>query len=89
MKQEQHGLWREALRMTSLGWDLALPIFGGVLLGYFLDQVIGTRYILTVGLLMLGIGAGFYNLFRSIRRVDERARRGRASHPQKRKGDSE
>ena len=31
-------IWRDALRAMSLGWDLAVPIFGGVLIGYFLDR---------------------------------------------------
>ena len=54
----------------SLGWDLAVPIFGGVLLGYLLDRWLATRYIYTLGLLMLGIGVGYYNVARFIRRVD-------------------
>ena len=36
---EWSAAWREAMTATSLGWDLALPIFGGVLLGYLLDQL--------------------------------------------------
>lgn len=63
-------LWREALVAASLGWDLAVPIFGGVLLGYFLDRWLGTRYMFTIGLLVLGIGIGYYNLFRFIHRTD-------------------
>ena len=75
MKQDDGAIWREALRATSLGWDLALPIFGGVLGGYLADRALGTRYVFTLGLLLLGIGAGFYNVLRSIHRMDERCRR--------------
>ena len=75
MKQDNAAIWREALRATSLGWDLALPIFGGVLGGYLADRALGTRYIFTLGLLLLGIGTGFYNVLRSIRRMDARCRR--------------
>ncbi len=67
-------LWRLALRATSLGWDLAVPIFGGVLLGYFLDQALSTRYVFTLGLLLSGIAVGFYNVIRSIQQVEERSR---------------
>lgn len=58
--------------MTSLGWELAVPIFGGVMLGHLLDRRLGTAYVFTLGLLVLGIGTGFYNLMRSIQRFEER-----------------
>ena len=53
-----------------LGWDLAVPIFGGVLLGYALDRWLQTRYIFTVGLLFMGIAISYYNLARFIQRID-------------------
>jgi ATP synthase protein I len=63
-------LWREALVAMTLGWDLALPIFGGVLLGYFLDRWLGTGHVFTLGLLIMGIMAGYYNVAQFIRRVN-------------------
>ncbi len=79
MKRDDRGdwaaLWREALRATSLGWDLALPIFGGVLLGHFLDRWLETGYVFPLGMLERGIGVGFYNVARAIRRIAERSRR--------------
>ncbi len=74
MNRREQEIWREALRATSLGWDLALPIFGGVLIGYVLDHALNTRYVFTLGLLLFGIATGFYNVIRSIHRVDERSR---------------
>jgi F0F1-type ATP synthase assembly protein I len=73
LKRQDSGIWREALRATSAGWDLALPIFAGVLAGYLLDQLVNTTYVFTLGFLVLGIATGYYNLIRSIRRLDERA----------------
>lgn len=73
-------LWREALRAMSLGWNLALPIFGGVLLGHFLDRWLGTGLNFTLGLLMLGVVVGYYNLARFIQRVDQRDRQLSAAH---------
>jgi F0F1-type ATP synthase assembly protein I len=67
-------LWGEAVAAMSLGWDLAVPIFGGVLLGHFLDRWLGTRYIFTLGLLMAGIGTGYYNVARFIRRLEAHER---------------
>ena len=75
MSRNRSDIWREALRATTLGWDLALPIFGGVLVGYLLDRSLSTRYVFTLGLLIFGIGAGFYSVIRSIQRMDERTRR--------------
>lgn len=75
MNRQERDIWREALQATSLGWDLALPIFGGVLAGYLLDRSLSTRYIFTLGLLLFGIVTGFYNVIRSIRQLDERSRR--------------
>ena len=67
-------LWREAVVAMSLGWDLAVPIFGGVLLGHFLDRWLGTGYVFTLGLLVLGIAIGYYNVARFIQRVEARER---------------
>ena len=67
-------LWREALVALTLGWDLALPIFAGVLLGQLLDRWLDTLPTFTLGLLVLGIALGYYNLARFIQRVDKRDR---------------
>lgn len=78
MKENRHALWgsawREAIAATSLGWDLALPIFGGALLGHLLDRRLDTGYVFTLGLIVLGIFTGFYNVARSIQRVEARER---------------
>ena len=71
-KQVDREVWRDALAATSLGWDLALPIFGGVIIGYLLDRKLSTGHGFTLGLLALGTVAGFYNVFRFIRRLEKR-----------------
>ncbi len=70
--QTEQRVWHEALRATSLGWDLALPIFVGILVGHSLDQKLGAGYGFTVGLLLLGIWVGYYNVARSVRRIEAR-----------------
>ena len=89
MKRDDGAIWREALRATSLGWDLALPIFAGVLFGYVLDRALGTTYIFTLGFLFLGIATGFYNVIHSIYRMDERCRRQAAHQSQIEKDEEE
>jgi len=46
-----------------------------VLLGHFLDRWLDTGYVFTLGLLLLGVFTGFYNVARSIQRVEARERR--------------
>ena len=75
MKKNDRDIWSNTLAATSLGWDLALPIFGGVLLGHLLDRRLGTGYVFTLGLLVLGIFTGFYNVARAIRREIARDQR--------------
>lgn len=62
-------LWAESLRALSLGWDMAIPIFGGVLIGQFLDRKLGTVHIFTIGLLFFGISISYYNLWKFIQKV--------------------
>jgi predicted F0F1-ATPase subunit len=78
-------IWREAAMATSLGWDIAIPIFGGVLLGYFLDRWLKTGYVFTIGLLFLGTIVSFYNLLRFAQQMmrQEQARKTREEERQK------
>ena len=63
-QEKQH--WHKTLPLLSLGWELALPIFGGVFLGYHIDRYLQSQYIFTIGLLFSGIIAGYYNLYKYI-----------------------
>jgi predicted F0F1-ATPase subunit len=55
--------WQLVARVSSLGWSLALPIAGGVLLGNYLDRITGNDYMWTLTLLFLGVALAFYNLY--------------------------
>jgi len=68
-------LLREGMGVLTIGWDLAIPIVGGVLLGHALDRWLGTTSIFTLGLLVLGVMGAYYNLLRLIRRLNEQDRR--------------
>jgi len=68
------GAWADALRATSIGWDLGLPICGGALLGHWLHRRFGTGYQVTIGLLALGVMIGFYNAWRTLAKEIERDR---------------
>jgi F0F1-type ATP synthase assembly protein I len=56
----------KGIGLTTLGWELAVPIFGGILIGYQLDRLLQTSYIFTIGLLLAGIATGYYSLYKRI-----------------------
>ena len=62
-KTDPSGFWRLAATMSSLGWSLAVPIVGGVLLGSYLDRITGHEYVWTVSLLFGGVAISLYNLY--------------------------
>ena len=54
------------INLTSLGWELVLPIVAGLLIGNQISKhLAGQHYPLIVGILV-GIGIGYYNLYRHI-----------------------
>lgn len=62
----RHDSWQKGLHLTSVGWELAIPIFSGAFLGYHLDRILGTNYTLTLILLFIGIISGYYSLYKYI-----------------------
>ena len=56
----------KGIGLTTLGWEIAVPIFGGILIGYQLDRYFGMNYIFTISLLVLGIIIGYYNIYKRI-----------------------
>ena len=55
-KHQPHMSGRD-LRASSIGWEIALPIVGGPVLGYFIDRHFGTG--VTFTLILLGVGLSF------------------------------
>ena len=58
--------WLKDVPAISLGWELAIPIFGGALLGYQVDRWVGSNYIFTLVLILTGLITGYYNLYKHI-----------------------
>ena len=50
-------------RVSTLSWDLVIPIVGGVLLGTYIDKRTGSDLSWTLSLLVLGIFIAFGNLY--------------------------
>ncbi len=74
------------ISLTTLGWELALPIFGGALIGFHLDKALNTNYILTFVSIIAGIFMGYYNL---IKLIELEMLRTKAAKKHRRKKESE
>jgi len=55
--------WRLAAQATTLGWNLVVPIVGGVLLGRYLDDLFDREFTWTLSLLLMGVAVAFNNLY--------------------------
>ncbi len=66
IERDNNKTWIKDFNLISMGWELALPIFTGVFFGYQIDKHIGSKYTFTLILLLLGIIAGYYSLYRRI-----------------------
>ncbi len=62
----------------QLGLIMAACIVGGLLVGYYLDGLLGTGYALTVALILLGIGGGMVAVYRLVMKTIETTGDGKA-----------
>jgi len=61
-------LMRQLLDASQVGINLVVATFVGLAIGYFLDKLFGTSPWLLIIFLLLGIVAGFIELFRIARK---------------------
>jgi len=50
-------------KLTTLSWNLVIPIVGGTILGHYIDGKLGGGHAWTLGLLVLGVLVAFSNLY--------------------------
>ena len=65
MKEKGDGFTASALRYTAIATMLPATTFAGYLIGHWLDEWLGTRYLEMV-CLVLGIAGGFVQLIREL-----------------------
>lgn len=53
---------------TRLAVELVAGVLVGAAIGYWLDSLLDTSPIMTIGMFMLGLAAGFSNLIRAVQR---------------------
>jgi ATP synthase protein I len=58
--------WVAALRFIGVGWFVGISITGGVLGGLWLDNKFGTKPILVIVGLILGLIVAFYGVYRML-----------------------
>lgn len=58
----QRDAWRNMGAAGSLGFTLVASTFVGLAMGYFLDNRLDTDPWFTIGFLIFGIVAGFFNM---------------------------
>lgn len=64
MAEQDKSLFRQLLQASTVGLNLVVFTFVGLAIGYFLDKFFGTAPWLLIIFLILGIIAGFRDLFR-------------------------
>lgn len=73
---DKYGGFNRSLRETApymgLGLQLAATIVIMVLLGDWLDKKLDLKYVFTITFALLGIGAGMYNLIKTINVIEKR-----------------
>ncbi|MBK5290770.1 MAG: AtpZ/AtpI family protein [Acidobacteriia bacterium] len=64
---KKKNVWAQVGRYSSLAFLLPTAVFIGYGIGYYLDKALGTHFLYIV-FLLIGIAAGFVELFREVRK---------------------
>ena len=67
-KESRQGEYRSYLRFSALGIEMGVALAIGMLMGWYLDRLFGTRPWLIIIFSLFGIAAGFRNLVRLARK---------------------
>jgi len=62
-EERPESFWQLVAQATMLGWNMVVPIVGGVLLGRYLDDLFHKEFTWTLSLLLMGVAVAFNNLY--------------------------
>jgi len=68
---EQRPPWTQMADVAQVGLTLVVATVIGLGVGYYLDRWLGTKPWLTLVGLGFGIAAGFLNLFRAVKKLEQ------------------
>ncbi len=71
MEKETKGLIRQLGKLSIVGTEIVVATFVGLAIGVYLDRYFETSPVFTIIFLLVGIAAGFLNMFREIKRLDD------------------
>ncbi|MBI3092054.1 MAG: AtpZ/AtpI family protein [Candidatus Tectomicrobia bacterium] len=81
MAKNQWQSFRQVFRLigdfSTIGLQLVISTCLGLAAGFYLDRWLRTQPILTLVFLVLGIAAGFINIFRTLQRIPRQKRNDR------------
>lgn len=70
MKEGDRGFYRQLAKVSIIGIEMVVSTFVGLAIGLYLDGLFETKPWLTILFLIVGIVAGFKNIFLEIKRID-------------------
>lgn len=66
------GTWAGIALVLNIGFSLAMPIVGGILLGVYLDRRCGTGFLFLIVMCIVGATGGFWSTYRVLERWTSR-----------------
>ena len=70
MKEGNRGFYRQLAKISIIGIEMVVSTFIGLAIGLYLDGLFETKPWLTIFFLIVGIAAGFKNIFLEIKKID-------------------
>ncbi|MDP2690249.1 MAG: AtpZ/AtpI family protein [Deltaproteobacteria bacterium] len=67
-KEEEPGVFKGLATLSSMGIAMVVSTLIGLLIGIYLDKVFSTKPWFTIIFLILGIAAGFKNIYEMIKK---------------------
>ncbi|PLX32086.1 MAG: F0F1 ATP synthase subunit [Clostridiales bacterium] len=61
-------MYENLVFLTQIGISMVVPILGGLLIGKFIDEKVGTNSIFMLSFIVLGVVVAFMNVYKMVMR---------------------